>query len=700
MENLNSDLAKLATTASVLVNSATTNTNINDMIQKNMAFKSTFDPKGDGKSGVASGKSNGLLGLLAKHNDNVRVARSLKRSNFTGEGKKKKDFNVLSNDMLNDIRDRDPAGSGIHSSTPGEESRFSLFQGFAAVLPEVDDTILSIRAMSGKLLEDSGGKRKQKGRGKDKTPLVATRLKKIEEITSEKIKTCQNQRVLLNFISDINYHLDLLEIRKGLGKSEVDEIDAKIDRLYLRRKEISDNVAYYEETENDLENHLLEIKERLEFIKDIDVPEYDELDENNEVNPDGESNGTNNNMAKLKNKKNKNRSNGSVKDKRDTAGSSLERGETKDTNAEDSGDAYDNDYVNVYMEEDSKSYSRVTSTTKSFKAGDQIHKFQAHHDPITCLAFDEPYGRLLTCSLDNTVRLWDMNRYKCIGLLEGHYASVNCVDIFNNLAFTGSMDASVKVWDLDCFGNNKDDETPLLYSFEGHVDSVTALSYNNGELVSGSNDKTIRQWDLNTGHLVQTIDVMWASSMANSSIHFGDDTKNMRPSAAGNLMNNSSNYPYISSLQVFDAALASGSNDGIVRLWDLRSGEVIRQLLGHTGAITTLQFDKNFNLVTGSSDRSVRIWDLRTGGLLDSFSYDNAIKKLMFDEMKIVSAVENERGLHVYDRSEQRHWMLGGDLLEDGAPDTATLNCSNDMQFRGSYLVEGRSDGVVSVWNV
>lgn len=751
MEGINTDIAKLATTASVLVNSAAANANINDMLQKNKTYTSTFENQENPSHAVVKSSSKGLMSLLVKHGDDIRVAHSLRRSNFTGDGKKKKDFNVLSNEMLNEIADPSSMrshGSGDNSDSvergsnamEEEDTSFSLFQGFSAVLPEVDETIQSIKNMSGKMLRNgTSGKNENTLKNTMKNNKLAnSRWKKIEAITSEKIKTCQNQRVLLNYKSDINYHLDLLEIRKGLGKSEIAEIDAKIDRLYNLRKEIFDNVNYYEKSEIQLENQLLEIQDRLEFIKDIDVVDEDSANGENDSNTnDSENSGVNGYTTDVSNDINDpNKSNGKVKfkpknnkvrakDKAKEKGN--DSGIINDKNSVSAaGDEYDDDYVTVYMEEDSRSYSRVTSSTRNLKSGDQIHKFQAHNEAINCLAFDEPYSKLVTCSMDSTVRVWDLNRYRCVGLLEGHNAYVDCVTISSNLAFTGSIDASVKMWDLDYFNRSHDSYgdgetlTPLLNSFEGHVDAITALSYNNGELISGSEDKTIRQWDLATGHLIQTIDVMWASSMANSMINFGNaSTKNgpLGASSSNIVVNRNTQYPYLSCLQVFDAALASGGSDGIVRLWDLRSGEVIRQLFGHTGAVTTLQFDKSFSLITGSADRSLRIWDLRTGGILDSFSYDNPIKKIMFDDLKIASVVENELGIHVYDRTEQRHWMLGGDVLSSSAetvetssaqapaptpasPSSSYADFVNDIQFSGSYLVEGRSDGIVGVWNV
>lgn len=653
MENfntLNNDLVKLATTASVLVNSATNNMPIDDTLLKNKTFMSTFD--NSKQQQIQQSENSGLVNLLVKHGENLKVSKTLKRSNYTADGKKK-GFSILTNDMLNEIQNENPDDTADDTDADADVS-FSLFQGFSAVLPEVDETIQSIKAMSGKMLQGNG----ETGLHQVKLNLKG---KKINDISIEKIKHCQSHRVLNSYKSEINYHLDLLEIRKGLGKCEIAEIDDKIDKLFLRRKEISDTITEYEKSEANLENQLYEIKNRLDFIKDIDMDLNDNHSENVSENDENNEN-INEGKQKLRQK---NKTNG-INEK-------------------------DEDYVDIQVD-DGKTYTRITSSAKKHKSGDLIHQFQAHHDNINCLAMDEPYSRLITCSTDNTVRLWDMNRYKCIGLLEGHYSYVDCVEVDEHYAFTGSMDATVKMWDLNYFNNAnnyhdfdgiddvEEGKGSLVYSFDGHMDKVTALSYHNGELVSGSDDKTIRQWDMTTGHLLQTIDVMWASSMANSMINFGDSNISGRRTNLGN----NTEYPYISSLQVFDAALASGSNDGIVRLWDLRSGEVIRQLFGHTSAITTLQFDKHFNLVTGSDDRSVRIWDLRTGGLLDSYTYESPIKKLKFDDKKIVSVCQGESGVHVYDRIEQKHSVFGESFV-------------TDIDYIGNYFVSGGPDGMVNV---
>jgi len=139
--------------------------------------------------------------------------------------------------------------------------------------------------------------------------------------------------------------------------------------------------------------------------------------------------------------------------------------------------------------------------------------------------------------------------------------------------------------------------------------------------------------------------------------------------------------------------LACGTADGMVRLWDLRSGQVHRSLVGHTGPVTCLQFD-DVHLVTGSLDRSIRIWDLRTGSIYDAFGYENPITSMQFDTRRIVCAAQ-ESVVKVYDKADGRRWDCGNkEHLEDGK----TRAIVDKVRINDGYVVEGRRDGVVGVW--
>ncbi|MDZ7414493.1 MAG: hypothetical protein ONB15_13295, partial [candidate division KSB1 bacterium] len=60
--------------------------------------------------------------------------------------------------------------------------------------------------------------------------------------------------------------------------------------------------------------------------------------------------------------------------------------------------------------------------------------------------------------------------------------------------------------------------------------------------------------------------------------------------------------------------LASGGEDGTVRLWDAETGEPLRVLEGHTGGVLSVAFSpEGRRVVSGGGDGTVRVWDAETG---------------------------------------------------------------------------------------
>ncbi|GAO52792.1 hypothetical protein G7K_6859-t1 [Saitoella complicata NRRL Y-17804] len=387
---------------------------------------------------------------------------------------------------------------------------------------------------------------------------------------------------------------------------------------------------------------------------------------------------------------------------------------------------------------------RATNRRKSMRIqhelmtpGANIRTVQTHGDSITALDFDMPFGTMVTASMDDTVRVWDLGTGRCKGLLEGHAASVRCLQIEDTVVATGSMDATIRIWDLsrsETYGMGlglsplgklvdrddddyehvgddisetategslqrtsasdwKEPEDCCVYTLDSHVGEVTALHFHGNTLVSGSADKTLRQWDLTTGRVVQTLDILWAvasSSNSMSSLTSSSSDPWTTPST-----------PFVGALQCFEAAMASGTLDGQVRLWDLRSGQVARTLIGHTGPITTLQFD-DVHVVTGSLDRSIRTWDLRMGTIVDAYAYesDRGILGMGVDARRIVAGT-GEGVVRVYERAEGRHWSVGPGAQGDGLEMEMEGKCAIErVRCKEGYLVEGRRDGVVGVWSM
>ncbi|KAG6002876.1 Mitochondrial fission protein [Claviceps maximensis] len=553
---------------------------------------------------------------------------------------------------------------------PEEDNSYSLFQGFQASFPE--------------MTPEGKKHRRRISRGRK---MLAERPESASSLDPHvSLSRVQKEK------STMMHEFELLGIRKSMASGEIREIDNKIANLHGMRKIILERLAGLEQEESLLEHDIIDIEGRLEIAQAL----ADEAEDIARNTPN--------------------------RDEVDLVG------DTDDHDAEFmSQSVYEKipNSHNAGLSKRSKKVHRRKSMPirhEHFEPGSSIRQIRAHKDTVTALDFDAPFSTMVSASLDDTIKVWDLNAGRCIGVLGGHTASVRTLQVEDNILATGAADATIRLWDLsrstyDPHGNSygKDDaedeededaiafanpdDQPIdppegsmkdceLYTLEAHVDQVTALHFRGDVLVSGSADKTIRHWDLERGRCVQTLDVMWAAAQASASASASEGS--WRPTGRSS----TGSADFVGALQVFESALACGTADGMVRLWDLRSGQVHRSLVGHTGAVTCLQFD-NVHLVTGSLDRSVRIWDLRTGAIFDAYAYDNPITSMMFDTRRIVSAA-GEDVVKVYDKVEGRQWDCGAGIAE--ADEGKTPSVVDHVRVRDGYLVEGRRDGIVGVW--
>lgn len=542
---------------------------------------------------------------------------------------------------------------------PAADNNFSLYQGFEALratdddAPPESDMLLLADSESGSA---TGGGRSGAG---------AASFGPLPE-TPKELRTEQER---------ISRKLDLLEIRKDLASNEIREIDARIERLQKQRLIVFDRVADLEYEELQLEQRAQQV---VNALADVDEAEQEEDGSTTQIEADKTPEpGVHDVTPPLRESPVDGSATGGGGLLSESIYGKLQQAES----ANAAGTPTKNKKGTSRLRRRSISRRKTMPTLQQFYVpGKEIRTIDAHADSVTCLDFDIPFGTAVSASLDDTVTVWDLSRGASIGSLAGHNASVQCIQMDNNIVATGSADATVKLWDI---ANSSE---PLLETFAAHLGEVTALNFHGTTLVSGSSDKTIRQWDMATGRCVQTLDVLWAA--AQSSI--GGDADDSRWRRQSALVGADRPADFVGALQVFDAALATGTADGVVRLWDLRTGQVHRTLVGHTGAVTCLQFD-DAHLVTGSLDRSIRVWDLRTGTISDAYAYDSGITSLHFDARRIVCS-NGDNTAKIYDRALEKHSTVGAG---ENDPSAAVINY---VRAREGYLVEGRQDGKIGVW--
>lgn len=94
---------------------------------------------------------------------------------------------------------------------------------------------------------------------------------------------------------------------------------------------------------------------------------------------------------------------------------------------------------------------------------------------------------IVSGSLDNTIKVWNMETGECLRTLFGHVEGVWTIAYDNLRIVSGSHDTSIRVWDME--------SGRCMYALEGHNGPVTALALGDTKIVSVSDDGDVRVWN-------------------------------------------------------------------------------------------------------------------------------------------------------------------------------------------------------------
>lgn len=200
---------------------------------------------------------------------------------------------------------------------------------------------------------------------------------------------------------------------------------------------------------------------------------------------------------------------------------------------------------------------------------------------------------------DRIIRMYDIETSSCTRTFTGHQGAVSSVAINPSGTFmvSASKDSTIKVWDL--IGGN-------VKTLETHLGEVTSIAINESGtlLLSNSKDNSCRIIDF---RMLKPLKRLTGHSNTNKN--------------------------FVRSTFLHSNLIASGSEDGLVYLWNAENGELIQSLKGHgiankengnrnggsqvaqqeesSGSTTVYEpvWNRNKNLLAScSDDGTVRTW--------------------------------------------------------------------------------------------
>ncbi len=307
---------------------------------------------------------------------------------------------------------------------------------------------------------------------------------------------------------------------------------------------------------------------------------------------------------------------------------------------------------------------------------------QSHRDVIYSLAFSDNDQTLVSGSADTTIRVWNLQppaEFSKTVSIYGLFDTALTFAIDNTLLFAGrDRDNNIRIIKY------QQDSQRELNPLKGHKGSIGAIGFDaeNASILTSAelNDGILRIWNSQNSSFKEikfpipglgSQAYAIASSKQGKYIAWGGnsrsiwlwntETPNIPPKKLGE------HNQVISSLAFNSdgSLLGSGSADGIVKIWNLETGKVQRELPDHGGQVSALAFSHDGDsIASGGHDGTVRLWNLKLDNVSPvivqgkqestSLSYQDPkqIKALAFNHDDSIIAAHQESKILIWNSPE------------------------------------------------
>ncbi|KAG2060533.1 WD40 repeat-like protein [Suillus hirtellus] len=248
---------------------------------------------------------------------------------------------------------------------------------------------------------------------------------------------------------------------------------------------------------------------------------------------------------------------------------------------------------------------------------------RGHTDRVRGVVHLREGRRIVTCSRDGSLRLWDLESGTQIGEdwrdKDDKEAEVHSMALSPNgrTIVSGSKDGKVKLWDVEMRG--------VVAKWTGHTERVMSVCWraDGKRVLSGSYDGTARVWDVKNEESIKTIKTghRWVHTAIYSPDHTQIVTAGYNEADERIKIWDAETSKELATLKHDVLVSLAWTSDGkklisagyLIRIYDTTTWEQIAILEGHTHwfeAITLFQNDRL--LVSASDDKKICLWNLDT----------------------------------------------------------------------------------------
>jgi monoterpene epsilon-lactone hydrolase len=263
------------------------------------------------------------------------------------------------------------------------------------------------------------------------------------------------------------------------------------------------------------------------------------------------------------------------------------------------------------------------------------------------------YQRALAVVDGRTIQVWDVTRGSIIASLRGHTGMIFSLAISakGRVAVSAGEDSTVRVWDLE-----SGSEQFVLNGHVGRVWSV-ALTPNGKTAVSVGEDGILRVWDVRNGCQLRALQGYESDIMRTSPL----EEANSLP--LGRLRGHIQGAGSVA-ITPNGRQAVSGSPDGAVRIWDIKTGQERYVFKCHNAGVVWVGISwhgrRAFSI---SHDRQLKVWDLDRNRLLQTFEWplpqSPAVKEAVSNLLKVLGVPSLEKAVEALRNAPQDNNIAG-----------------------------------------